>query len=230
MLSQIIDFFIQLFHQMSGFFPLPIFVFVGAFVEELVAPIPSPIVMTLAGSVAQSQGQTVVYLGWLALIGAVGKTFGSYLLYLVVDRAGDWFLDKFGRFVGVTSEEIEQFGRLLNKGWKDDVVLVILRALPIMPTAPVSIVCGLIGLNLVTYLRSTFIGTLLRNIFYLYLGYTTIGALESLNEGLDGLEVYGYAIFFILLAVGAVAFYIYRRQGMNARLLERWTGPKSAEK
>jgi membrane protein DedA with SNARE-associated domain len=230
MLSQILDYFIQLLHQMAGFFPLPLFVFVGAFIEELVAPIPSPIVMTVAGSLAQSQGQTVVYLFWLAVIGAVGKTFGSYLLYLVVNKGGDWFLDKFGRFVGVSAEELEQIGRHLNKGWKDDIILIILRALPIMPTAPVSIVCGLISLNLMTYLRSTLIGTFIRNIFYLYLGYTAVGALESINEGLDGLEIYGYALFFLILALGAVAFYLSRRRGMNTSFLDRWTRPRSVEK
>lgn len=230
MLSQILDFFIQLLHQMAGFLPLPLFVFVGAFVEELIAPIPSPIVMTLAGSLAQSQGQALIYLLWLAVIGAIGKTFGSYLLYLVVNRAGDWFLAKFGRFVGVSSAEIEQIGRHLNKGWKDDIILIILRALPIMPTAPVSIVCGLIGINLLTYLRSTLIGTFIRNIFYLYLGYTAIGAIESINDGLDGLEVYGYALFFIIVAAGGVAFYLSRRRGMNTSFLDRWTDPKSVEK
>jgi membrane protein DedA with SNARE-associated domain len=230
MLSQILDFFIQLLHQMAGLFPLPLFVFVGAFVEELIAPIPSPIVMTLAGSLAQSQGRAPVYLLWLAVIGAVGKTLGSYLLYIIVDKGGDWFLDKFGRFVGVSAEEIEQIGRHLNKGWKDDVVLIILRALPIMPTAPVSIVCGLINLDLVTYLRSTLIGTFIRNIIYLYIGYTTLGALESINQGLDGLEIYGYLIFFVLVAAGAVVFYLSRRGGMNTSFLDRWTGPKSVEK
>jgi membrane protein DedA with SNARE-associated domain len=230
MLSQILDYFIQLLHQMAGYFPLPLFVAIGAFVEEFIAPIPSPIVMTLAGSLAQSQGQPLLYLLWLALIGALGKTFGSYLLYLVVDRAGDWFLDKFGRFVGITSDDVEQIGRLLNKGWKDDVILIILRALPIMPTAPVSIVCGLINLNLITYLRSTFIGTLFRNIFYLYLGYSTIGALETVNEGLDGLELYGYILFFIIVAAGLAAIYISRRRGINTSFLARWTGPKSVEK
>jgi membrane protein DedA with SNARE-associated domain len=230
MLSQILDYFIQLLHQMAGLFPLPLFVFVGTFIEELIAPIPSPIVMTLAGSLAQSQGRALIYLLWIAVIGAVGKTLSSYLLYIVVNKGGDWFLDKFGRFVGVSAEEIEQIGRHLNKGWKDDLVLIVLRALPIMPTAPVSVVCGLINLNVVTYLRSTLIGTLIRNIIYLYLGYTAIGALESINEGLDGLEIYGYVIFFILVAAGAVAFYLSRRGGLNTSFLDRWTGPKGVEK
>jgi membrane protein DedA with SNARE-associated domain len=229
-LSQLLDTFIQLLHQWAGVFPLPVFVLVGTFVEELIAPIPSPIVMTLAGSLAKSQNQSLFYLFWLAVIGAVGKTISSFLLYFIAERGGELFLNKFGRFFGITAQEVEQFGRHLNQGWKDDIILIIFRALPIMPTAPVSIVCGLVSLDKLTYIRATLIGTFIRNIIYLYLGYTAIGALESLNEGLDGLEVFGYLIFFIVAAVGGIIFLRSRRRGVNTSFLNRWTGPKRAEK
>lgn len=222
-MSSLIALFIAYLQQLAGVLPLSFFTALGAFIEELLAPIPSPIVMTLAGSLARSQDQAATYLLWLALVGAVGKTFGSYLLFVVVNRSGELFLNKFGRFLGVSAKEVEQIGKHLNKGWRDDVVLIILRALPIMPTAPVSIVCGLININIVTYLRSTFIGTFIRNIFYLYLGYSSMGALESINEGLDGMEVFGYAIFFAMLVFGGVWFIKTKRKGIDTSFLDRWT-------
>src|SRR5690606_32340582 len=166
----------DILHQLAGVLPTEIFVAIGAFVEELVAPIPSPLVMTLGGSLAASQGKTLTYLGLLALLGAIGKTVGSWLIYLIADKAEDFVMNKIGKFVGVTHREVEIIGKHLNKGWRDDVILFLLRAVPIMPTAPVSIVCGLIKLNLRTYLTSTFFGTLVRNVFYLYLGYTSVDA------------------------------------------------------
>lgn len=214
MLSSLINPLIELLHQLAGVVPLPVFTFVGALIEEIVAPIPSPIVMTLAGSMAASLGSPWTYLGWLALIGAIGKTIGSYVIYLVADKGEDLIMTKFGKYIGITHREVESISKHLNHGWRDEVVIFLLRAIPIMPTAPVSIVCGMIKVRLTTYLSATFFGTLVRNIFYLYLGYTSVGALESLNEGIDSMEKFGYII---LLGLIALLFgYIYYQKKNNA--------------
>lgn len=216
MLSTIIQPFIDLLHRLSGVLPTGWFVFFGAFLEELIAPIPSPLVMTLAGSLAASQGSTLTYLAWLAFLGAVGKTIGSYCIYVIADKGEDLIIGKFGKYVGVTSKEIEIIGKHLNKGWRDDIVLFLLRAVPIMPTAPVSIVCGVIKLNLRTYIVSTFFGTLVRNIMYLYLGYTSVDALESINEGIDSFEKIGYLILLVIFA--AIIGFIYWQKKKDAGL------------
>lgn len=225
MLSSILQPAIDILHELAGVLPTELFVAIGAFIEELIAPIPSPLVMTLGGSLAATQGKALTYLGLLALLGAVGKTFGAWLIYLIADRFEDFVMTKLGRFVGVSHREVEIIGKHLNKGWRDDAILFLLRAVPIMPTAPVSIVCGLIKLNLRTYIVSTFLGTLVRNIFYLYLGYTSVDALESLNEGIDSFEKFGYLI--LLIAVASAFFWIYKQKKSDAGLsfLE-----KSAEK
>lgn len=216
MLSALIQPFIDFLQQVAGVWPLPWFVFIGAFIEELIAPIPSPLVMTLGGSLAAAQGSAWIYLGWLALIGAIGKTIGSYLVYILADKGEDLITKKWGKYLGVSPRDVETIGRQLNHGWRDDIVIFLLRAIPIMPTAPVSIVCGMIKLNKRTYIVSTFLGTLVRNIFYLYLGFTSVGALESLNEGIDSLEKFGYLILLIL--IGLILLFIYRQRKNDAGL------------
>lgn len=223
MLSQILQPAIDALHHFSTILPLPAFTFIGVIVEEVLAPIPSPLVMTLAGSLAASSGQTVTYLLWLALVGALGKTLGSYIIYVLADKGENLVLGKFGKFLGVSHKEVEAIGKHLNKGWRDDVVIFLLRAIPIIPTAPVSIVAGLIRLNLRTYLVSTFFGTLVRNIIYLYFGYTSLGALESLNEGLDSFESLGYVILAALMAVGIGYMYLQRRKGAGLKLFDRFS-------
>ncbi|MCC6711073.1 MAG: hypothetical protein IT416_01840, partial [Candidatus Pacebacteria bacterium] len=66
----------------SGQVPVTWFIFVGALVEELVAPIPSPLVMMLGGSIAAGQGSPLLFILFLALIGALSKTLGSLLIYI----------------------------------------------------------------------------------------------------------------------------------------------------
>lgn len=207
-MSNLIDQFTSLLTNLANSIPLPIFTFFGSLIEEIIAPIPSPIVMTLAGSLASAAGQNWFYIIFLALTGAVGKTIGAYVIYYIADKAEDVIITKFGKFIGVSEKDVEKISKRLNSGTRDDIVLFLLRAIPIIPTAPVSVVCGLIKTKLKTYLYTTFLGTIVRNLFYLYLGFTSINALESINSDIDTFEKFGYAI--VLILVGIVFFYIYK--------------------
>jgi membrane protein DedA with SNARE-associated domain len=200
--------------------PLPWFIFLGAFIEEVIAPIPSPFVMTLGGSIAASQSAPVQYLFVLAAIGAFGKTIGSWLIYLISDKAEDVIIEKFGRILGVSHKEVEGIGKLLNQGVRDDVVLFLLRAIPIMPTAPVSVVSGIVKLRMRTYLVSTFLGLLVRNMFYLYMGFSGVGALHAINADLDSWEKLGYVVLFGIFAALVVWFYLKRRSGKGQEMFD----------
>ena len=190
--------------------PLPIFTFLGALVEEVIAPIPSPVVMTLAGSFAAAEQQSILYLVFLAFVGTIGKTIGMFIVYIVSGTFENVVTNKFGKFIGITDKQVEKISAKLGKGWKDNVALFLLRAAPIVPTAPVSIVAGLLRLDLRTYLLSSAAGVFVRNVFYLYLGFTSVGALEKINENLDSLETIGYVI--ILLGIGGIIFYIWKKR------------------
>ncbi|HEX7018065.1 MAG TPA: VTT domain-containing protein [Patescibacteria group bacterium] len=187
--------------------PLPWFAFIGSFIEELIAPIPSPLVMTTSGSIASSQSWTLLGLGAVAVIGAFGKMIASYFIYVVSDKGEDFVIKNFGRFIGVSHKEIESLGSYLNKGWRDDIVLFLLRAIPIVPTAPISVICGVIKLNLRTYLVSSFLGNIVRNCFYLYLGYVSLDAVHSLEEGLDSIEKVMQLLMAVVLGVAVLWFY-----------------------
>lgn len=209
-MSNFIQTFINYLNELSGVVPLPVFTFFGALIEEIIAPIPSPIVMTLAGSLAAVANYGYIYLILLALTGSVGKTIGAYVIYYISDKAENVIIQKFGRFIGVTQKDVERISTKLNSGKRDDLVLFLLRAIPIVPTAPVSVVCGLIKIKLKTYLWTTFLGTLVRNTIYLYLGFTSLNAIENINSEIDSLEKFGYAI--VLVIVGIIFLYIYQQK------------------
>lgn len=212
---------IDLVHQIAEAVPLPWFTAIASLAEEVIAIIPSPVVMTLAGSLAASLEHHWTYLILLAIIGSVAKTFGSWIIYVIADKAEDVLIDKFGRVLGVSHQDTEGLGKLFGHGRRDDVLILASRALPIMPTAPISVVAGLLKLNLKTYLLSTFLGLVLRNLFYLYVGYTSIGALESVNDNLDSLENIGYVILFFGMFALMIWFYRQRRLGAGGRFLEK---------
>lgn len=210
MLSQLIQPAIDYLHTLSTRVSLPIFITVGAALEEIIAPIPSPLVMTLGGSLAAASDAHFLTLLYLAVIGSLAKTAASYLVYFVSDKAEDWILLKFGRFIGISHREIEQFGSQLSGTWRDNLVMLALRAIPIIPTAPVSVISGLLKINPLTFLWTTLVGYAVRNYFYLYLGATSLDAIESLNSGLDSVEKIGYLLIFLLLVL--LTFYFYKKR------------------
>lgn len=211
--------------------PVTWFALIGSFIEEIIAPIPSPIIMTGSGSIIASQHLGLWMLAVVAVIGSFGKTVASWVLYLFADKAEDLLVTKWGKYIGISHKEIEGIGQYLNKGVRDDVMVFILRAIPLMPTAPVSLLAGLIKLPLKTYLLATFAGNIIRNLFYLYLGYVSLGTLESVQGNLDSMETIGKIILTIGLGLGVVWLYRKRRQesgfsGMIAKIQRLLTRSK----
>jgi membrane protein DedA with SNARE-associated domain len=200
--------------------PVTQFVFIGALVEEVLAPIPSPLVMMLAGSIAASQGSPLMFILFLAVIGAFSKTVGSLIIYFLADKAEDLIIDKFGKFLGVSHSDTEGLGKFLGEGKRDDIAIFLMRAVPVMPTAPVSVIAGLIKVNLKTYLLSTFLGLIVRNSIYLYLGFTSLGAIDSFSEGFDSLEKIGYFILAIFAGLALLWMYRKRQQGSVLSLID----------
>lgn len=196
--------------------PVTWFVFLGALIEEVIAPIPSPLVMMLGGSIAASQNSPLSFLLLLTLIGSLSKTLGSLIIYVVADKAENIFVGRFGKFLGVSRSDTEGLGKFLNKNNKDNLMVFLLRAVPIMPTAPVSVIAGLIKIKLKTYLLYTFLGLVVRNLIYLYLGYTSAEAIESLSEGFDSLEKIGY--FILSIFGGLTLLWMYRKRQKGSLL------------
>lgn len=191
----------------SHFLPLPWFAFIGAFIEEL-TPIPASLVMTVLGSLSAVKGHGILILFELSLIAALGKEIGYLVVYFLGDRGEDILLKKFGRFFGVKHEQVEAIGKHLNKGWTDDLIIFLFRAIPIIPTMAVSLVCGVIKVNFRTYMISSFLGTIVRNSIYIWIGFSGIGILK------DGINIWIWIGFSVICIGGAVMFF-YRKDIKN---------------
>ncbi|MBI2267917.1 MAG: VTT domain-containing protein [Candidatus Blackburnbacteria bacterium] len=183
--------------------PLEIFMFLGSIIEEVIAPLPSPFIPIAAGSVTALQGKPLSILLWLAAFGAMGKVLGAYVLYFAADKAEDIVIGKFGKIFGVTHKEIEGIGKHLNQGYRDIVVLTILRTLPIISSTLVSVVCGTIKVNKKTYITATLVGTYFRDLLFLYFGFIGLSTFGSLVRGLESTESKLQA-----LAAGAILIFL----------------------
>ncbi len=200
--------------------PLEVFVLVGGIVEEIIAPIPSPIITTLAGSLAAAQGYTWPMLFVLNGIACITKTMGACVFYVVGDKLEDAVVPRYGKYLGVTHAEVEQFGKRFGKGKKDAILLMLLRSIPMMPSLPVSLACGIVRLPFRTFLVTTYVGFYLRELFFIILGYTGIAAAGGLLKGINSLE----GVMNVALALGVFALvgwlYWRRRKGSLMSLIK----------
>lgn len=183
--------------------PLEVYAFIGGLLEEIIAPIPSPIIMTTAGGFLKLDGGLLIGIIWLSLIAAVGKTLGSMILYWGADIAEDIVVGKFGKYLGLSHKAIENIGSKFKGGWKDIAVMTVLRAIPVIPGAPVAVTAGLIKLNQKTYIIGTYLGTFIRSLFFAYIGYIGAESYENLISGLDSIESI-LTVVVILLLMGGI--------------------------
>lgn len=192
--------------------------FFGGFIEEVIAPIPSPLVMASAGSAAFAQSKGYPDLLWFAFVGSLGKGAGAWLVYEAASRLEDLFLKKFGKFFGVSSKEIADLEKRLRGKGREGWIIFVLRMLPIVPSSPVSVVCGLMKIPIKTYLTATLLGNFIRNFIFLYLGYAGLAAYGALMHGLDRVESLIQILLGLALAVFLGWIYWKRKRGNSGRV------------
>jgi membrane protein DedA with SNARE-associated domain len=208
-MSGITDSLLALLTNFASTVPLPIFVALGAIAEEIIAIIPSPFVPLTAGSMAISQNKTVSYLMFLAVIGSVAKVFAASLMFYIADKLEDFITKgKFSKFLGLEANDIERYGKLFSKGKKDTWILILLRALPFVPTLPVTLVAGLIKMDFKTFFTSTLIGLFFRNAFYLLAAFYGLKQFQGLLDSFDTVNLV-LEVGIILTFLG-VAFMVLR--------------------
>lgn len=192
--------------DLSSQLPVPWFILIGSFIEELFSPIPSALITTISATLSIARGKGVPFLLLLSLIGGIGKTVASLLLYVLVDKLEDVFMKKIGPFFGINHEDIESIGKRLTKDWRDDALVFALRAIPIAPTATVSVVCGLIKMNILSFALMTYAGYSTRIFLLLLIPYLGIDIIQSLQSPwATTLSVVGGIVF-----TGLITAYIFR--------------------
>ncbi len=206
LISQVMLLLESLAHQI----PVEIFTFFGTILEEVLAPIPSPFVMGMAGGIAQAQSKALPFLIFLAILGALGRVIGASFLYFSAEIAEKIVVDQFGKFIGIKSSDIDKISSRFNGTTKDYLTLIILRSIPVMPSSPLSVVCGLIKLKYRVFAVGTFVGSIFRNLFFLYIGYAGLSTTEAFTQGLDTADTIMKSLF--ILALIGVYLFMYRRR------------------
>lgn len=150
--------------------PLELFVLVGAFLEELVSPIPSVAVLLPAGALAAAKSTPEWYIVWLAVLAAVARVPAALILYFVAERLQERLFTGQRRRLGITKNEVTRFRKHL-RGKRTWWVLFAMWGLPFFPGMATSLVSGFLKLPLGIFASATFAGSIVNALFYLFAGY-----------------------------------------------------------
>ncbi len=191
--------------------PLEVFVFIASFIEEVIAPVPSAAVLLLTGSFAAIQERPLLALIPLAVIAAIGKTLGAILVYYFSEKIGGAVLTKFGGFFNVSREAVAEFGQKINGSTRDYLLLILFRALPIVPSSVVSIGCGLMKIPPRLFIITTFIGTIVRDSIFLYIGYEGTQLLSAIANHSTSIESLVQTLILATI-VGTLGYFYYKRK------------------
>lgn len=177
--------------------------------ESCCIPLPSEIVMPLAGLFAATAEVTLtgkLSLVGVSLAGAVGCLIGSAVAYWIGAAGGRPLLLKYGRYILISHADSERADRWFSKYGSP--VAFFSRLLPVVRTY-ISLPAGISRMNFGKFMLYTFLGSLPWTFALAYLGYTFGPALQQkiseLSTVFHGLDVVIVAVFVVL-----VALYIYR--------------------
>lgn len=168
------------------------------FLENLFPPIPSEIIMPLAGFTI-TQGQLNFF--FVVVAGTIGSVLGGLLWYYVGKQVGENRLkklaDKYGKWLTISGEDIEK-----SKKWFDKhggIAVFFGRIVPGVRTY-ISVPAGIDNMNLVPFLLYSTIGSALWVGLLTYAGYV-LGQNYQVVEKFLG-PISGIAILALLVAFG----------------------------
>lgn len=187
--------------------------------ETIVAPVPSEIILPMAGwKVSQSAADPSVLepltgLPWnlpLAVgLATAGSLVGAVVGYYIGAWGGRPLLDRYGRYVGIGADDLDRADRWFDRwgGW----AVFFGRMVPLVRTF-VSYPAGISRMPLPRFLLFTTLGSVPWNLGLIYAGFLVGENYPVIEETIKPYEYLIYAVVIALVVVQAVRFWSGKRQ------------------
>lgn len=150
-------------------------IFLATLIEEILWPIPAAFVLLASGFLFLTHtsgiSALIILIFKIAIPAAFGVTLGSLFIYYLAYVLGRLFIDKYGKWFGLKWADIEKTEKWLERGLRDDVLIFIARATPIIPSVTIGAFAGIFRLPLRTYIISSFLGTFVRAVIVGLIGW-----------------------------------------------------------
>ncbi|MBX4206226.1 VTT domain-containing protein [Candidatus Parcubacteria bacterium] len=142
---------------------MPLFIF--SFLNDLIGVFPFALV--LAGQLVFYHGAFTAAL-WMKLLVFValpvglGSALGSVPLYFLAYYGGKKLINKWHRFFRFSWEDVEKVNAYFKGTWYDELVFLVLRCAPVLPSIPLDIASGILRMRFLPFFVLTAAGSIAR--------------------------------------------------------------------
>jgi membrane protein DedA with SNARE-associated domain len=146
----------------------------GAVIEEIIVPIPSPIIPMAAGVILIETRQLLPALFqiffYIAIPASIASVLSSYFVYAIAYFGGKPLVDRYGKYLDIRWEELKEFENYFGHE-REKHYVALFRAIPIVPLSMVSGAAGLFRMDWKDYGIWSFIGMIPRNFGLALIGW-----------------------------------------------------------
>ena len=142
-------------------------VFIAAIIETIIPPIPTMAVFPTAGFLASQNNFELYQVILLGIIGGLGASIGSTVIYLIALKLGRVALLKYLRYVKVSEKKLTRVENWFQYG---DKAVLFGRMVPVFREM-ISIPAGLLKMKFAKFLTYTILGSCGWSITLILVGY-----------------------------------------------------------
>ena len=143
-------------------------IFLAALLETVIPPIPTLAVFPTAGFLASQQGISILGVIPMIILGAIGATIGTSVIYLIALKLGRIVLLRYLKYVRISEEKLERVEVWFEK--YGDKAVFLGRMVPVMREM-ISIPAGLLKMKIPKFVLYTFAGSLVWSTGTILAGY-----------------------------------------------------------
>ena len=143
-------------------------VFLAALIETIIPPIPTMAIFPTAGFIASQNGFEIHEIFLLGIVGGLGASIGSTLIYLIALKLGRTVLLKYLKYVKVSEKKLTRVESWFQK--YGDKAVLFGRMVPVFREM-ISVPAGLLKMKFPKFLAYTILGSCGWSITLIFIGY-----------------------------------------------------------
>ena len=143
-------------------------VFLAALIETIIPPIPTMAIFPTAGFIASQNGLEIPELFLLGIVGGLGASIGSTVIYLIALKLGRTVLLKYLKYVKVSEKKLSRVESWFQK--YGDKAVLFGRMVPVFREM-ISVPAGLLKMKFPKFLAYTILGSCGWSITLIFIGY-----------------------------------------------------------
>ena len=170
-------------------------------IESCLIPLPSEIIMPLAGAFVTASFGSKFNLVGVAVSGAIGCVLGSAVAYWIGATGGRPFIMNYGKYILISRHDFDLADRWFVKYGSS--ITFFSRLLPVVRTY-ISLPAGISGMNFPKFLTYTFLGSLPWRFVLAYAGVQLGNNFNKVGTVLHGLDFVIVGVLAVLVALYVV--------------------------